>query len=100
MDALDWVETAANPVYKTTRPGDLWCASIDFKILAIQKRGGLGKFKKRTTKIQREDANMKVAMDRAAAVALRRLAGETDESPDASSDEYDDEYYNGSSGDE
>jgi hypothetical protein len=94
LQELHWEHTPAEPVYQTwQRTSGAWRATIDFDILANQKRGGLGKFKKRKTKIQREDANMKVAMDRAAAVALRRLAGEPDESPDASSDECDDDEY-------
>ena len=74
----------------------MWCASIDLKILANQHREGLWAFNGRTKRIQREAAKKNEAMDRAAAVALRRLDGEPDESPDASyalSDEYDDDNY-------
>ena len=93
LDTLDWEDTRANPVYSTTRhDDDLWYAAINFDILAKQGRGGLERFDKRTKTIQRDDANKKAAMDLVAAVALRRLCGEPDESP---ADEcYDDEFDN------
>ena len=35
LDALDWEDTRANPVYSITRPDDdLWYATINFDILA------------------------------------------------------------------
>ena len=101
LAAFDWEDTSANPVYVTTRLGDLWCATIDFRILKGQGREGLWKFNK-CTKIETEDAKMKVAVDLVAEVALRRLDGEPDESPGASylSGEYDDEFGNYLSEDE
>jgi hypothetical protein len=85
LDALEWEDT---PFYSTVRPDDdLWCATIDFDILVKQGRKGLDKFKERTSTIQRDDANKKAAIDRACAVALRRLDGESDESPDDESSE-------------
>jgi hypothetical protein len=85
LDDLGWEDT---PFYSTVRhDDDLWCATIDFDILVKQGRKGLDKFKERTSTIQRDDANKKEAIDRACAVALRRLDGEADESPDDESSE-------------
>jgi hypothetical protein len=99
LKELDWEHTRAKPVYSTARPDDdLWYATIDFDILAKQGRKGLSKFKERTEGMQRDDANKKAAMDLAAAVALRRLCGEADDSPDDES--YDDEFENEFSEDE
>ena len=85
LDDLGWEDT---PFYSTVRPDDdLWCATIDFDILVKQGRKGLDKFNERTSTIQRDDANKKEAIDRACAVALRRLDGEADESPDDESSE-------------
>ena len=90
LDALHWEDTQRNPVYTTTRPdNDLWYATINFERLAEQGREGLERFNK-LTEIQRDDPNKKAAIDRAAAVALRRLRGEADDSPDDES--YDDEF--------
>ena len=100
LKELKWEDTRAEPVYQTwQRATGAWCATIDFRKLEEQSRKGLSKFKGRTEKIQRDDTKMIVAVDRAAAVALRRLDGEADESPDESTDdecdddEYDDDEY-------
>ena len=88
LKKLKWEHTRAEPVYKTwQRTTGAWCATIDFRKLEEQSRKGLSKFKGRTEKIQRDDAKKKVAVERAAAVALRRLNGESDESPDESTDD-------------
>ena len=85
LDDLGWEDT---PFYSTVRPdGDLWFATIDFDILVKQGREGLDKFNGRTSTIQRDDTNRKAAIDRACAVALRRLDGESGESPDDESSE-------------
>ena len=96
LKELKWEDTRAEPVYQTwQRATGAWCATIDFDKLKGQRRKGLSKFKKRKTNIQREDAKKIVAVDRAAAVALRRLDGEADESPDdeCDDDECDDDKY-------
>ena len=99
VDALHWEDTQRNPIYTTTRPdNDLWYATINFERLAKPSREGLKRFNKRTKTIQRDDPNKKAAIDRAAAVALRRLRGEADDSPDDES--YDDEFNNEFSEDE
>ena len=88
LKKLKWEHTRAEPVYQTwQRATGAWCATIDFRKLKGQSREGLERFNGKTGKIERDDAKKIVAVDRAAAVALRRLAGEADESPDESTDD-------------
>jgi hypothetical protein len=88
LKKLKWEHTRAEPVYQTwQRATGAWCATIDFRKLEEQSREGLERFNGKTEKIERDDAKKIVAVDRAAAVALRRLAGEADESPDESTDD-------------
>ena len=72
------------------------CVVCDHRLSQTEraKPKGAKQIQGRTEKIQRDDAKKIVAVDRAAAVALRRLDGEADESPDESTDDEcdDDEY--------